>query len=217
MNKENRCLIITGGTVDIEFAKEYIKEKVYELVIAVDKGLDAANEIGCNVDIVLGDFDSVNQSILQKYVNESKVRRLNPIKDLTDTEDAILVALNEKITELTILGATGTRLDHTLANINLLLKPLKKSVKACILDKHNRISLIDKEFKIKKKEQFGPYISLLPLTTKVTGITLEGMKYPLFDYTMTVGGSLGVSNEISEETATIRIKEGVLIVIESRD
>lgn len=70
--------------------------------------------------------------------------------------------------------------------------------------------------KIKRDNKYK-YISIIPLTTQVTGLTLNGMKYPLENHTLTVGNSLGISNEQIEETAEIEIKQGILILIKARD
>ena len=70
---------------------------------------------------------------------------------------------------------------------------------------------------LQKSQQFGKYVSLLPLTTEVTGVTLTGMKYPLRDAAFTSDNTLGVSNEIVEDEAVIDLKNGILIMIESRD
>lgn len=223
MNERKHCLLICGGAFDEAFSKEYIKNQSFDFVVAVDRGLVYADQIGCSVDLILGDFDSVNAEVLDAYKsadNEKKrprIVKLNPQKDMTDTEEAIDVALSEGATEITILGATGRRLDHLLANINLLMKPLKKSVKACILDKNNRVYLRNTDFSIKRSDLFGKYVSLIPLTSEVSGVTLEGFQYPLNDYTLTIGNSLGVSNEIIQEEAHVSFRDGTLIVIESHD
>ena len=88
-----------------------------------------------------------------------------------------------------------------------------------ILDGHNRIRLIRERWVIKRAEQYGTYFSLIPYTEEVYGVTLKGAKYPLRDYHFTVfgTGSLGVSNEITEEQVEISIKKGILILIESKD
>lgn len=220
MEHKKTGLLICGGAFEPEFCKEYLEENRFDVVIAVDRGLVYANQIDCKVDMILGDFDSVDPDILKKYTSKESqlnVVKLNPVKDMTDTEEAIDVALQQGITEITILGATGRRLDHLLANINLLMKPLKKSVKACILDKNNCIYIRNKCFSIRKDDLFGKYVSFIPLTTKVNGVTLKGFKYPLNDYTLTIGNSLGVSNEIIQEEAQVVFNDGVLIVVESRD
>lgn len=220
MKNRKRCLIVTGGTVDIEFATSYISEREYEYVIAVDKGLVACHKMGCKVNCILGDFDSVDPEVLQIYKEAAgsyEIKTLNPEKDMTDTEDAIMVAMEQGATEIELLGATGTRIDHMLANINLLMKPLKNSVKACILDKNNRIYIRNNNFTITKGEVLGTYVSFIPLTSEVSGVTLTGFKYPLTNHTLTIGNSLGVSNEIVAEKANVELQNGVLIVIESRD
>ena len=86
-----------------------------------------------------------------------------------------------------------------------------------LVDPTNRIRLVDKQLTMQKADQFGTYVSLLPLTTQAEGVTLEGFKYPLKKYCMTSDNSLGVSNEITEETARITVKKGILIMIESKD
>lgn len=224
MQQKNRCLLICGGAFDEEFSKAYINEDDFELIIAVDRGLVYANQIGLRVDMLLGDFDSVKKEVFDQYTKEKeetvkapRVIQLNPVKDMTDTEEAIDVAIREGATEITILAATGRRLDHSLANINLLMKPLKKSVKACILDKNNRVYLNNRDFSIKRSALFGKYISFIPLSSEVSGVTLTGFKYPLNDYTLTIGNSLGVSNELIQEEAHVSLTDGILITIESRD
>ena len=86
-----------------------------------------------------------------------------------------------------------------------------------LVDPTNRIRLVDRQLTIKKADQFGNYVSFLPLTTQAEGVTLEGFKYPLSGYCMTSDNSLGVSNEITGETAKITVREGILIMIESKD
>ena len=88
-----------------------------------------------------------------------------------------------------------------------------------ILDENNRIRLIDGETVLTKEEQYGDYVSLIPLTTEVTGVDLIGFKYPLSSHTFTStgSGSLGVSNEILEDVGRIRMKSGVFVMVEARD
>lgn len=108
-------------------------------------------------------------------------------------------------------------MDHALANIHILKDALEANIPCQILDKHNRIYLINREITLKKDEVYGKYISLIPLTNEVEGLTLTGFKYPLNDYTLPIGTSLGVSNEIVKDTAHIKMDKGILTVIESKD
>ena len=95
----------------------------------------------------------------------------------------------------------------------------KQGVPCLILDENNRIQLIDGETVLEKDRQYGTYVSLIPLTTEVTGVDLIGFKYPLENYTFTSTGSagFGVSNEIVQKEGKIRIKAGIFVMIESRD
>lgn len=168
---------------------------------------------------VVGDFDSVSKEILQYYQKNPQVifKQFNPEKDNTDTEIAMKLAIQLKSSSITIIGALGKRMDHTLANIHILKNALEVGILCQILDKHNKIYLIKSNHMLYKNRTYGKYISLIPLTDKVEGITLKGFKYPLSQYCLPVGISLGVSNEIIEDVATIELKNGILIVIESRD
>lgn len=212
-----KTLIITGGKINKNFAKKYLKSNKYDIIIAVDKGLETIDYLKLEPQYILGDFDSVNTKILEKYKKQNiKIIKLNPEKDLTDTHSAIDLALEIKSTEITILGAIGTRLDHTMANIHILKQALDKNIKAKIVNEKNEIELIDKEIIIKKDDNYK-YVSIIPLTTNVTGITIEGMKYIINDYTLSIGDSLGVSNEQIDKEAKISIKTGILVVIKSKD
>ena len=168
-------------------------------------------------DYILGDFDSIDKKVLEKYKTQKiKINELKPEKDFTDTEEAINLAIKLKSSEFVIIGAIGTRIDHVLANINVLKIALDNNIKAQIINEHNEIELINNELIIEKNNLYK-YKSIMPLTTQVEGITITGMKYPLENYTLTIGNSLGVSNEQIEKTAKIKVKDGILIVIKSRD
>lgn len=140
-----------------------------------------------------------------------------PEKDDTDTELAIKRALAMNCSHITLLGATGGRLDHMIGNIHLLFPCLQKGTYAEIVDSQNRLYLIDGEHSFRKGEVWGKYISFLPLTEEVTGITLKGFKYPLTDRDISIGTSLCISNELVEEEGIVTLTDGVLITVESHD
>ncbi len=103
----------------------------------------------------------------------------------------------------------GRRFDHALANIHILTNALEADIPCEILDVNNRIYLSNKAFTLKK--------SNIPLTSSVKNLSLTGFQYPLRDYELTIGKSLGVSNEVTEDVAKVAFSDGVLIVIESKD
>ncbi|MBH1941356.1 thiamine diphosphokinase [Mobilitalea sibirica] len=214
----NNILIITGGHVDEEFLKHQVLKTPYTMVIAADHGLIAADQLKLSLDYIVGDFDSVSHTLLKKYQEISTPIKTFPTeKDKTDTQIAIELALMHNPSNIDIVGATGSRMDHVLANIHLLMLPMQLNVSAGMIDSNNKIYLKNKSFTIKRNNQFGNYVSLIPFTDKVTELTLKGFKYPLNNVTLIAGNSLGISNEIIEEEAFVDFLEGSLIVIEARD
>lgn len=214
-----RVVIISGGHMDDEFAKDWLEKNKYDCMIAADSGMNFLHKNGIVPDIIAGDFDSAKEESVAYFqgLNDVQVIKLNPVKDDTDTEFVIREAIRRGATEITVLGATGTRLDHVLANVNLLGIGLEEGVSIQLVDKHNCIRMISDTIEITKNEQFGDYVSVLPVKGDAKGVTLEGLKYPLKDADIPCFSSLGVSNEIKEDVAKISVKQGVLLVIESRD
>ena len=212
-----RCLILTGGKLSLAFAGSFLKKSKYEKVIAVDGGLEAAKELGIIPDVIVGDFDTVRPEILSYYRKMEHIiwEVHQPEKD--DTDLAIKRALAMNCSHITLLGATGGRLDHMIGNIHLLFPCLQKGTYAEIVDPQNRLYLIDGEHTFRKDAVWGKYISFLPLTQEVKGITLKGFKYPLADRDIFIGTSLCISNELVEEEGRIMLSDGVLITVESHD
>lgn len=217
MNK--KVLIVTGGTININFFNEIIKKEKFDFIIAVDNGLKILDENNITPNIIVGDFDTASQELINKYKekNDIEIREFNPIKDNTDTDIAVKVAIEKNATEICILGATGTRIDHVIGNIHILKNALDRNVKCVILDENNEIELIKNKTVIFKSCNDKKYISLIPLTESVENITLRGFKYNLTNGNLKIGSSLGISNEIIEEKAEIKFEKGILIVIRSRD
>lgn len=222
---DKKILLITGGTIKIDFVRDYLTKNQFDIVIGIDSGLNGIFELSIFPDYIVGDFDSVSSDIIEKYVNgeilkngkKPMIKKYSSHKDYTDTQIGVELAISLGATSITILGGTGTRLDHLIGNVNLLLLPLKKKIKASIIDSNNKVYLLDSNTKIVKKDLFAPYYSLLPLTKEVKGLTLKGFKYPLVEKDLSIGDSLGISNKVCEDIAYIEFSEGILIAIETRD
>ncbi len=209
-------LIISGGELNSNFLKNFIKNNNINNVIAVDSGLELLDKNEISLNYIIGDFDSINKNILSKYENIAKVIKLNPEKDFSDTHMALKLAIELKSDSIYILGAMGKRIDHALANIHILKEALENNIECKILDENNEIELITiGEKKLRNIEY--KYVSLIPLTTKVEGVTLTGFKYPLNNATLEIGHSIGISNELIAKEATINLKLGILILIKSKD
>lgn len=211
-------IIVTGGTIREEFIKEVMSACCEQpFVIGVDKGLEILDSNNIKPDLIIGDFDSAKESIKLKYINAPGAIILNPEKDFTDTHVAVVEALKMKPQSITIIGATGTRIDHLMGNISLLKLCLEKGVEAVILDEHNKIRMIDRRLVISKEKQYGKYISCIPFSDEVSGIYLSGFKYGLSNATITKDETIGISNELREEEGHIIVGKGYLLIMETKD
>lgn len=209
-----RILIFTGGRLG-PWALEEIK--VEDVVYGADRGAHFLVTHKINPDLAIGDFDSVSQEELN-YITSQSVQTItcDPIyKDFTDTEMAFEHALLQKPDEIVLIGALGSRFDHSLANVHLLRKAQEREIACTIVDEKNEIILTTEQATIVKK-QFNN-VSLLPLSMEVTGITLQGFQYPLHDATLRIGQSLGISNVLEGEVGHISISSGLLLIIQSKD
>lgn len=214
-----RCLVMTGGSVNTDFVREFLSRHTYELTVAVDAGLEVLNELGITPDEIVGDLDTVNPSILLDYVDNPSIHMEihKPEKDETDTELALLTAKRHGCDTVDILGALGGRMDHAISNIHLLYQFYKLGMKVCIYDEKNKIYLLGEGKTFERESLYGKYISFLPLTEVSEGLTLTGFKYPLHSKTIYLGTSLCISNELIGDKGEMELRNGVLICVESHD
>lgn len=212
-----KAILICGGTLTAAFLREFIAACKNAVVYAVDGGLTVADEAGIVPDYLIGDFDTAPEALVKRYESRCVTVRHKPEKDATDTELAADAAMKNGATELFLLGAVGSRMDHTMANVHMLYHVLKQGKKAWIVNENNRLSLHAVSFMEKKENLFGRYVSFLPFFGEVTGVTLRGFKYPLYEKTLMAGSSIGISNEVLEETIEVTFLDGYLLMIEARD
>ncbi|MCF6094239.1 thiamine diphosphokinase [Microaerobacter geothermalis] len=212
--RNRRILIFTGGNLG-EWALKEIKPD--DVLFGVDRGAYFLVQHKIQPDLAMGDFDSVTEQEREEIAQKSKeMWACDPvIKDETDTELAVQWAIKREPSEIMIIGGLGTRFDHTLANVHLLLTALQKGIPCLIVDEYNVIMLVDRYVEI-EQDHFS-HISLLPLSWEVTGITLEGFQYPLNQASLSIGHSLGISNVLKEKVGRIYVESGYLLVIKSKD
>lgn len=215
------CVIISGGGLDEQFASAFLKKEQPEFLIVADKGLAFCEHTGMLPTHIVGDFDTLGTTLLPKYEALGiPIRKFHPVKDLTDTEIAVKLAAELGAEKIEILGASeGNRLDHLFGNVQTMIPVQLSGIDCSMIDPHNRVRVLTGSTKIRRKEQYGTYISLVPLTTEVLGVTLTGFAYPLdnYDFTVTGSGSLGISNELVEETGIITFESGILLMLECKD
>lgn len=213
-------IIITGGSISKEFALDFLKKNEQAHLIAADKGYEFFLEAGIEPELAVGDFDSlsvIGRDALEK-AQKTEVIYLKPEKDDSDTQSAMNYAIARGAREIAILGATGSRMDHMLANLGLLMLGQEKGISVSIVDQNNYMKLIPSGTILKREEQFGGYVSFFPLGGDVEGLSLTGFKYGLSErHLRTEDSGLTVSNEIQEKEAKVTYTRGTLLMIMSRD
>ena len=211
----SKAIIICSGEIkDYLFIESYINKDCF--IICADGGARHLKRLGITPNIILGDFDSIERETLEKYANDKTIEIIKypKEKDMTDSEIALDCAINKGFLDIVLLGATGSRYDHSLANIFLLRKYIDCNARLRIINENNIVNITNNKIVLDKK--IGFKVSIIPLTGNIL-VTTKGLKYKLNKDRLFFGSSIGVSNEYESMKAEILILEGVALVIESRD
>ena len=198
----SKMLIVTGGHLDIDWAKEWLSDKKFDYCIAADSGLAYADRLGLKIDFLLGDYDSVDANVLERYKKQVDFKVYPKEKDYTDTHLAIITAVKK--------GAT---------DIGNMKAAFDCGVDCHIIDENNYMYLISEKTGthiIGRDTQYGRYVSLVPMSEEVV-VTLKGFKYTLNEYCLKQGLSICQSNEVAEDEAEIIIHKGLAVIFETRD
>ena len=196
-----------------------------DLVIAADGGLRWAQKLGVQVDVVVGDMDSVDGAALAEVeAGGAEIVRHDPDKDATDSELALRLACDRGASSITLIGGHGGRLDHFLGNI-ALLAVLPKGVQAQALMGETEIFVTHGHGTRAAEQQAeelvlngkpGQLVSLIPWGGNATGIKTEGLRWPLAGETLPLGTSRGISNQMTSTQASVSLESGTLLVIVDR-
>lgn len=184
-----------------------------DVIVCADSGLEYARRCGVTPSVVLGDFDSYRGSLPEG----TEIIRLPSEKDDTDTLFAVRLGLERGVREFLIAGGIGGRLDHTLGAVQTLNFILSHGAHGQMSDGKQSIEILQGPDRRFYPRGNGSYCSLLALTPRVCGISLEGFKYSLTDAELSYDYPLGVSNEILADGGTVSLAEGRLAVIRSED
>ncbi|TZE83404.1 thiamine diphosphokinase [Calorimonas adulescens] len=206
-----KAVILSNGNVEnIEFLRSYIESS--DIFICADGGGNYAKSLGIKPDILIGDFDSIKEEILNYFQHlGTEIIRYPREKNYVDTQLAVDRAIELSADKIILLGATGNRLDHTLANINMLYYIYKKGVTAEIVDEHNRLMLLKGENFL--RGQMGDTVSFIPFFGDVKKIVLKGFYYPLDGVTLTKDTSLGISNVFTEDVGYVDSGDDFVLAI----
>lgn len=219
--------LVLNGKVEKGFLLEYQKQHPIDFWIAVDGGIRHFTK-ELFPDLFLGDMDSCNVvsdgfSSEEKAVflqenyglSQEKIKKFPCEKDETDSELALQEAISMGAKKITIFGWNGSRTDHVYGNISLLTYGIKHQIPIVLEDKNNRVFLVKEPVQV-LKNGFS-YLSLFSYSEEVTGLTLRGVKYEVTDFILRKGMVRGISNEITKDEACITMKNGELLVMQSKE
>ncbi len=206
-----KAFIYTGGNILAENITEH--PKAGDLRIAADSGYKNALRLGERIDLLVGDFDSLDD---KKISADTEVVRVPAEKDFTDTQLAVNTALKRGASEIVIIGGLDGRLDHTLSNIHILEELAGNRVYAVITNGYNRVRYIKSTSTLIPRSGYK-YVSVIAADETVKGVDIEGCKYPLKNARLERAFQYAVSNEVTGNCALISVKKGGVFIIESRD
>ncbi len=188
------------------------------IVVAADGGLSLAPRLGLAPDVVVGDMDSVAAGDLERAGRAgARIERYPTDKDATDLELAIDAAREAGATDITIVGGTGGRLDHLLANAMLLAADRYEDVTLRWLTTTDEIVPCRPGPPVRIQGRPGDLVSLIPVAGAALGITTSGLRWQLQGDDLVPGSTRGVSNELTATEATVALDDGVLLVVHRRN
>jgi thiamine pyrophosphokinase len=197
------CWIVGAG----EFSGTLPPIQEGDMVVAADAGYKTLVRLGVKIDRVVGDFDSLGEVPVHPGVEVHPAE-----KDETDMMLAVRTALAAGCREVRIYGGLGGRLDHSFANLQTLVFLARQGARGWLIGEAEAVTAVaDGELRFCEKAE--GIVSVFAADGTAHGVTLEGLKYPLTDYTMTSGNPIGVSNVFTGVPSRIAVREGVLLVM----
>lgn len=197
------CYIVGAGDCkSLDFEK-----KTDDMIIAADGGYKYLLSANIKPDIIIGDFDSLGE-----IPQEKNIIKLNPVKDITDMNAAVNIGMDKGYSEFVLYGALGGRLDHSLANIQLVAGLSKDGKKASIRDSKTFITAVTNG-SISFDSSYKGFISVFSHSDECENVSIRGLKYTLENSTLRNLFSLGVSNEFIGSESEIIIGNGTAVII----
>ncbi|MBA3376759.1 MAG: thiamine diphosphokinase [Actinobacteria bacterium] len=205
-------VVVVAGGVEPPHRKTSVAIRTGTPVVAADGGLERARELGLDVTIAVGDFDSASpETVTAAEASGTRVERHPAAKDATDLELALDRALELRPTRIEVLAVVGDRLDHLFSTFQLLASPRYAEVELDADIGLARVHVIRGERTLSGRP--GELVSLFAVHGPAESVRTDGLAYPLDGETLEPGSSRGVSNIFVEETARVSVERGVLLAV----
>lgn len=213
-----RCVIVLAGEIrNDKAARDWLKEA--GRVICADGGARHLRRLEFRPDMLVGDLDSISEEDLAWLNSQSvPVRKFPVSKDETDSELAILTTLEDLPEprvqhEIIVLAALGSRPDHVLANQMMAAQLAADGWRLMLTDGVTCIYTLTAGQTLVLEPDSSQAISAIPVAGPVSGLTYEGLLYPLDNVALPMGSTRGVSNRVAANPVKIKLTSGVLLVI----
>jgi len=215
-----RIIIFANGELpDLDAARTLLQAGDY--LIAADGGANHLLKMGILPEIVIGDLDSVDEDTLFQLTSaEVNIEQYSEDKDETDIELALGYAVEMRPSAILIVGGLGGRLDQTLANLSILTDPMLPKIDIRLDDGLEEVffcrASAEKGGQVEVQGRSGDTVSLIPWHGPVEGVSTEGLQWPLYGETLFPDKSRGISNLMLSESASVKIENGLLLVVHRR-
>lgn len=206
------AIISNGDLACLEYFKNVILE--YDIILSADGASNKLRQLDIIPDYILGDLDSIDKDALEYFKDKSvEFIKFNPEKDFSDTHICIDFLIAKGLKKIDLYGALGGRWDHSIANFGLMYYAYEKGIELELLDRYDRARVcgIGEHISLKKENQCFSIFAVFEDAV----VSLDGVKYPLNEYPLSRGESIGLSNEYVED-CKVSIKKGSAIIIESQ-
>ena len=200
-------VILAGGSAPPAWLAGELPSRVF--VIAADSGLDYVRRLGLEVNLIVGDLDSVSPEVLASYP-DVRIERHSPDKDQTDLELALDAASEIDAGQVIVVGGSGGRIDHLLANASLITSDRFAGLEISWLTAEARSHVVRSALSI--HGSVGDLVSLIPYGGAAVGVTTTGLRWSLESDLLPSGTTRGISNEMTGPVAWVGLTEGVLLV-----
>ena len=209
-----KVVVVASGELDASDAA-WLEDA--DLVIAADGGANSLDRLGVRPDLLVGDLDSVDASLVDLLeAGRTRVERHPIDKEASDTELAVAAAFDAGASAVVVLGAMGgARIDHEIANLLLLADASLAGRDIRVVRGGTQVRPLHAGERIRLAGEVGDLVTLLPVGGATGGVTAEGLRWPLVAATLEMGRSRGLSNEVIAAPASVQISNGTLLVVET--